>query len=85
MAGWAAGALLPIAQLVQPLRLLTWQDTLPSGRDLEAAVSSALQVGRPQMASRPAGGWHSSCRRLHNHVCAMPVPVQLHRQTEQCA
>ncbi len=49
MAGWAAGALLPVAQLVQPLRLLTWQDTLPSGRDLEEALGSALQVRRKQL------------------------------------
>lgn len=46
MAGWAAGALLPVAQLVQPLRLLTWQDTLPSGRDVEEALGGALQVRR---------------------------------------
>jgi hypothetical protein len=60
MAGWAAGALLPIAQMVQPLRLLTWQDTLPSGRDLEALLAGALQVGRaPPPSLRPCIAHHS--------------------------
>ncbi len=53
MAGWAAGALLPIAQLVQPLQLLAWQDTLPSGRDLERAIRGALQVGAAGAATAP--------------------------------
>lgn len=39
--GGAAGALRPIAPLLVPLRMARWGDTLPTARDLEAAVRAA--------------------------------------------
>jgi hypothetical protein len=40
--GGPAGALRAVAPLLLPLRMLCWSDSLPSARDLEAAVAGAL-------------------------------------------
>lgn len=52
--GWAAGALRPVARLVQPLCMYSWRDTRPSSRDLNTALSTTAGAVARTMRARAA-------------------------------
>lgn len=52
MAGWAAGALRPLARWAQPLRLVRWAEGQPSARDVERALTTGLHDVAAAAAAR---------------------------------